>query len=289
MGNNTNPICQCPECNNRGVYKYAVRRRGGGNAFMCEFHRINNESYYDKNNIRVGKVKAHKMTLGVEFETDFASEYARLEMMLQGFLPTHDGSIRGPEFKSPIMEGFNTIKAFIPTIQYLIDNGEMGLNYNYSDEWSPSTGTHTHVGHHDLMNDKTMSYIRRFYHSLFLPLCNAMKEDGEKVKRIFGRDFVDYANSITSRTDATTHSNFINVQHSNTLEWRICVYRNAEQYAHCVDVVADMSSKVFNTFCAKVLEMGLIEGQILTAEQKAELKKAADKTAKQIVKVWEKA
>lgn len=289
MGNNTMPICQCPECRNVGIYKYSVRRRGGGNAFMCEFHKINNESYYSKNNIHVGTPKAHKMTMGVEFETDFASEYARLEMMLQGFLPTHDGSIRGPEFKSPIMEGFNTIKAFIPTIQYLIDNGEMGLNYEYSNEWAPSTGTHTHVGHHDYMNKLTMSYIRHFYHSLFLPLCNAMKEDGEKVKRIFGRNFVDYASTIASNTEATRHSNFINVQHDNTLEWRICVYRNAEQYGHCVDVVADMSSKVFNTFCAKVLEMGLTEGQILTAEQKAELKKTAEKTAKQIVKVWEKA
>lgn len=289
MGNNTNPICQCPQCRNIGVYKYAVRRRGGGNAFMCEYHRINNESYYDENNIHVGTVKAHKMSIGTEFETDFADEYARLEMMLQGFLPTHDGSIRGPEFKSPVMEGFNTIKAFIPTIQYLIDNGHMGLNYDYDNEWAPSTGTHTHIGHYDLMNAKTMSYIRRFYHSLFLPLCKAMQDNPEKVKRIFGRDFVGYASPITSRTDATTHSNFINVQHDNTLEWRICVYRNAEQYSHCVDVVVDMSSKVFNTFCAKVLEMGLTEGQVLTAEQKAELKKTAEKTARQIVKVWEKA
>jgi hypothetical protein len=116
-----------------------------------------------------------------------------------------------------------------------------------------------------------------------------MQDDSEKVKRIFGRDFVGYASPITNRTEATNHSNFINVQHDNTLEWRICVYRNAEQYAHCVDVIADMSSKVFNTFCAKVIEMGLTEGQTLTAEQKAELKKSADKTARQIVKVWEKA
>jgi hypothetical protein len=116
-----------------------------------------------------------------------------------------------------------------------------------------------------------------------------MQEDPEKVERVFGRNFVDYASPITERTDAQTHSNFVNTQHKNTLEWRICVYRNSEQYNHCVDVVADMSSKVFNTFCSKVLEMGLYNGQALTTEQRAELKKAAEKAAKQIVKVWEKA
>lgn len=289
MGNNTNPICQCPNCTNVGVFKYGVRRRGGNNAFLCELHKISDESYFTKNNNRVGKEKAHGMTLGIEFETDYASPYARLEMMLQGFLPTHDGSIRGPEFKSPIMEGFNIVKAYTPTIDYLMQNGDLRLCYDYNDPYAPTTGTHTHIGHHTLLNELTMTYIRRFYHSLFLPLCKAMQADPEKVERVFGRNFVDYASPINERTDPENHSNFVNTQHKNTLEWRICVYRNSAQYNHCVDVVADMSAKVFNTFCWKVWEMGLTNGQILTADQKSELKKAAEKAAKQIVKVWEKA
>jgi hypothetical protein len=137
----------------------------------------------------------------------------------------------------------------------------------------------------NIIKDLTMSYIRRFYHSLFVPLCEKMEVDPEKVKRIFGRNFVYYASPIDKHTDPEEHRNFINVQHNNTLEWRICQYRNATQDSHCIDVIADMSAKVFNTFCAKVLEMGLYDGQTLTTEQKAELKKAADKAAKQIVKV----
>lgn len=285
MGKNNAPICQCPFCNAIGTHKYGVRRRGGGNAFMCSIHAVENESYFTENNNWQGTPKAHGMTIGREFETDYASPYARLEMMLQGWLPTRDSSINGPEFKSCIMHGFNTIKAFNPTIDFLMESGDLRMNYaDYR-----GTGTHTHIGHIKLLNSLTMSYIRRFYHSLFVPLCEKMEADPEKVKRIFGRNFVYYASPIDRHTDPEEHRNFINVQHDNTLEWRICQYRNATQDSHCIDVIADMSSKVFNTFCAKVLEMGLYDGQTLTDEQKTELKKAANKTAKQIVKVWEKA
>lgn len=278
MGNNRNPICQCPNCRNLGVDGMGVKRRGGGRAFLCEYHVRGLESYYTENNNWAGKSKAHRKTFGVEFETDFASKYARLEFMLQGFLPTRDISINGPEFKSPIMNGKNALKAWLPTIDELLDSGDLRINWDYRNGGAlGSCGTHTHVGHLDLLNVHTMGVVRKYFRELFTPLCLAMLQEPEKVERVFGRNFVDYAEPLNRWSSWDTHSTFINLQHDNTLEWRICVYRNAAQYSHCVDVVEAFSDKVFS-FC---------DGCLSRSDE--DNLKAAKKAAKQIVKVWEKA
>ena len=278
MGNNRTPKCQCLGCNNLGVEGMGVRRRGGGRAFLCEYHIRGLESYYTENNNYQGTPKAHRKTIGDEFETDYASKYARLEFMLQGYLPTRDGSINGPEFKSSIMHGKNTLKAFLPTIDALIESGDLRINYDYRNGGRPgSCGTHTHIGHLDLLNVHTMGVVRQYFRQLFQPLSDAMLAEPEKVERIFGRPFVDYAEPLNRWSSWDGHSNFINLQHDNTLEWRLPVYRNTAQYSYCVDVVEAFSDKVF-AFCDGCL-----------SRSDAENLKAAKKAAKQMVKVWEKA
>lgn len=281
MGNNTMPKCSCTGCENIGKYAYGVRRRGMNNAYLCEYHKQGLESYFAENRMFWGKPKAHGLTFGIEFETDFSTAYGRLEMMLEGFLPTSDSSIDGPEFKSPIFYGTNAIMAFLPTIDELIESGNIRIDFQ-------ENGTHTHVGHISLLNELTMSYIRRFYHSLFLPLSKALEENPAKTAAIFGREFTYYADKINERTNAEGHCNFVNVQHDKTLEWRLVQYHNAKQYASALTFCRKASAIVFNDFCSFIQSAGYYSGQSLSTDQITELKKIAGKVGKKLVKLWEK-
>ena len=281
MGNNTMPKCSCTGCGNIGKYAYGVRRRGMNNAYLCEYHKQGLESYFTENNIFWGKPKAHGLTFGIEFETDYATEYGRLEMMLEGFLPTSDSSINGPEFKSPIFYGTNSIIAFLPTIDELIESDNIRINF-------VENGTHTHVGHVSLLNSLTMSYIRRFYHSLFGQLSKALEADPTKTASIFGRYFTYYADKINERSDAENHCNFVNVQHDNTLEWRLVQYHNAKQYSAALTFCRKASAIVFNDFCAYVIDKGYYSGQTLSSDQIADMKKVAAKVGTKLVKIWGK-
>lgn len=279
MGNNTMPKCQCPGCGNIGTHKYAVRRRGGGNAFLCDYHKNSLESYYTENSLRIGEMKANGYTYSVELETSFVDFQARLELCVAGFLPTHDSTVFA-EFKSPIYNGANGLKAFLPSIQDMIDNRDMRIG--------DDCGTHFHVGHALYISPVYMNYIRRFYHSLFVPLSNALVENERKATDIFGRDFTYWATAIDGQSGAEDHRNFINTQHDNTLEFRRCFFKNAKQYSNCADFCREITSKVINTFCKEVEKQQLVYRQKLTTEQKKALKKAADKAARQMVKVFEK-
>lgn len=280
MGNNTLPKCACPSCNQLGVNKYSVRRRGGGNAFLCDFHSRHLESYSRENDYRIGEMKKNGYTYSVELETSAASFAARLELCVAGFIPTSDCTVYA-EFKSPIYNGANALKAFLPSIQDMINTGDLNIGAN--------CGTHFHCGHDHYINARYMSYIRRFYHSLFLPLTRAMENNDSKATEIFGRGFGYWANTINENSDAEEHTNWINVQHDYTLEFRRAFFRNDKQFSRCADFCRKITEKVVNSFCVEVEKLGLIEGQRLTVEQKAALKKAADKAARQMVKEFEKA
>ena len=277
MGNNTTPKCQCPNCSNLGRFAYPVRRRGNNNAYLCDFHKRALEGYTTENNLRLGTPKANGMTYSIELETMHPTFQARLELCLAGFLPTADCTVDA-EFKSPIYEGMNAVKAFLPSIQWLMDTDAMVIDSH--------CGTHFHVGNHTLINPLTMHYIRRFYNSLFVPLCDAMMNDRLKTAVIFGRDFGQWNTPITMHTDAEEHTNFINVQHEYTLEFRSMFFKTAGQYAAGTDFCRKVAEIVCKGFCEKVLEMNLHERQTLTIEQKATLKKAADKTARKLVKLY---
>lgn len=278
MGDNTTPKCSCEGCNNIGRYAYPIRRRGNGNAYLCDFHQHSLESYYRKNTFHLGTPKANGMTYSIELETMNPQFQARIELCIAGFLPTSDCTVDA-EFKSPIYEGMNAVKAYLPTIQWLIDNGQIVIDSH--------CGTHFHAGHKDYINELYMDYIRRFYHSLFVPLSDALVANDAKATEIFGRGFGDWNERITTNTPATRHTNFINTQHDNTLEFRRMFFKNAAQYSRGCDFCRKVTDTVIKGFCVKVETLGLMNGQSLTIEQKTALKKAADKTAQKLVKLFE--
>lgn len=278
MGNNTTPKCSCVNCNNLGRFSHPVRRRGNGNAYLCEAHERSLESYFTENSQRLGTQKVNGMTYSIELETMRPDKTARIELCIASFLPTSDCTVDA-EFKSPIYEGANAVKAFLPSLEWLCFSGHMVIDDH--------CGTHFHVGHHDYINPLYMSYIRRFYHSLFVPLSNAMTDDRSKAAAIFGRDFGNWNTPINTSTNSEEHTNFINVQHEYTIEFRSAFFRNAAQYSSCVDFCRKVTELVIKGFCMKVHDMNLRENQTLAVEQKAILKKAADKTAVKLVKLFE--
>lgn len=279
MGNNTMPKCSCKSCNALGVYKLPVRKRGGGNAFLCEFHWNYNDPYSADNLVWIGENKAHGDTASIELETSRTTKNARLELCVNSFRPTHDCTV-DTEYKSPCYNGFNALKAYLSSIQDMIDSNDLEINQ--------TCGTHLHLGNRYHINHKNMEAIRRFYHSLFVPLSDAMKNDSAKTARIFGRDFGEWAKPIYDGINPVEHTNFINTQHDETLEFRICKFVTAEQYSAAVDLCREFLHIIIR-FLEKYESMGSPRRGDTTPEQRAELVKAAKKAARQMVKAFEKA
>lgn len=302
MASNKNPKCACENCNNIGVYPFPIRRRGGGNAFLCEWHINNLHGYSFENPVWSGTEKAHGFTVSHELETMRPSRLARCELLVEQYFPTSDSTV-DVEFKSPIYRGFNSIAAYASTVEYLKKTENITIDYN--------CGTHTHIGH-NLINSVSMAYIRRFYHSLFLPLYTAWANDTEKGIQLFGRPAGGWACYLNNASqNETEHAIAINVQHEETIEFRQPRFQSAEQYIAVLHYLKKTMTAIIETFIPAIINANLAyinsngelvavgnisekrvdyyynEGvRTLTAEQRTILKKAADKTAKKLVKIW---
>ena len=241
------------------MVKTEMPNRGKGHAFMCRTCASRNRSYHTANNELQGVAKVNKVFCGVEWETAFTDEYARNIMFEYGFIPTHDCSIHSEgngrrygydgntcEYVSGIMQGLNILSKFAVTAEKLIEDGHMKINN--------SCGTHFHVSI-DSMKDASgnkvyMGYISRFYHSLFVPLSNAMKDNPEKTKAVFGRYFDShYATAITTNSNAGDRYNFINVTNNSNIEFRINRYVNAKQFQNLAKMEVEMVKAIVTNFC----------------------------------------
>ena len=232
---------KCIYCGADGVVAIALRNRGMRNGYLCREHATNigDHGYFTKNDKKRGELKKHGFTFGMEFECSRPTAELRAELELCDFIPTQD-STTDTEFKSPIWQSLNPLPKKFKTIECLLNEGYGAIT---EDE-----GTHFHVGHVDYINAETIQYLRRFYHSLFIPLSNIMEEYEENTEKLFGRKFSYWADSINERTDATEHRNFINLQHNHTIEFRICKFKSAEQYMGAVKFCKDATNAIINNF-----------------------------------------
>ena len=169
--------------------------RGGRPAYMCMRCARQNRYYHTSNTEIQGIVKANAVGVGSEIETAYADDFARNLLFEYGCIPTNDSSLRGErtcEFVTGIQQGLNISSKMWVSLETLVRGGHVRIN--------ESCGTHFHVSV-DSMRDGNgnmtyMGYIRRFYHSLFVPLCEEMQANPEKTKKLFGRYFTGYANPI---------------------------------------------------------------------------------------------
>lgn len=255
MGRNNMPKCQHYGCHAIGVVAVPIPRRGGGHAYLCAYHAQGNlDSYSAENPTRIGNPKKNGLTFSFELEMMRPTVQAFCELGVAGFRATHDCTVDA-ELKSPIYEGANALKAILPGIQKLQENGALAI--------TKQCGTHFHVGRHDY-GRRERDALLPFYWVIAGRLWQAMDADNEKATRIFGRQEGRWAfgaldaNSWYYRASAIgaggyatrdaleAHPAFLNVQHTYSLEWRRAFFRNAEQYSECADLCRTLSGPIFD-------------------------------------------
>ena len=251
--------------------------RGGRNAYICNHCFTRKESYYYKNNTEKGCETVHPFTYGMELESSESNEKSRSELAEYGFIPTQDCTV-DTEYKSPIFQNLKSMSHLVKVIDKMIATGDFRIG--------EECGTHFHVGHKDL-NRETMGYIRRFYNSLFVPLCNEMMAHPEETEEFWGRSFRYYADTITMNSSAMDHCNFINVQHDMTLEFRLSFYRNGKQYMNIAKFATEVTKIVMNNFVAHFNDSTWDVRRYDTITKYRKHK--ADVAAEKIVKAYRKA
>lgn len=269
------PICMCNNCTSIGTHKVEIAKRGNRFGYMCDFHFFHTEGYNDENGFRKGNRKVNGFTYSCEFETSASTAKGRGELLDFGFLPTHDCTVN-VEYKSPIYEGLNAISKQLTSIDNLMCGGDLDVGNN--------CGTHFHVGHVDHINPTTMDYIRRFYHSIFVPLSDCMKNNPTETTAFWGRNFTYYASPIDRHTSPTDHCNFINLQHAYTVEFRLAKFINASQYMNVVKFSRDVINAVIENFIKHFNDTDFDRSRY--ADATAYRKHKATVTANKIVKLY---
>lgn len=293
---------ECPRCKNLFPVDLMVRtesrKRGCRPILMCADCASHNSSYHTNNDVIMGTAKANAVKVGIEFETSFSDEYSRAMMFEYGFIPTHDGSLDSDghsnrygwdentcEYVSGIMQGLNRASKFALSCDYMMSNGHLKVNN--------SCGTHFHVSVNDMrdaMGNKTyMGYIRRFYNSLFVPLCEEMKAHPVETTELFGRNFTRWAKEINWESTQSRHDDryhFINCLAENNIEFRLNKFVNGKQYQKLMKMEVEMVKCIVANFCDHFMDT---EWDRTRYEKRTHYRKhKADMTAKKLVKIYRK-
>lgn len=235
------PVCCHPNCTNTGIHKIDVFRRGGRAAYLCDEHFRRDASYYHENMMMTGTANKDGVQNSVEFETMRVSEKGRIEFIQNGYVPTHDSTVVH-EFKSPIMQGLNGLSKHCETYQRLIENGDVNLD--------DSCGTHFNVSLVG-MDSRALTprgYIGRFVNSLFVPLAEYLTAHPEECRAVYGRTLNYWAQPITATSRPDAHTNFINLEHSTHIEYRVCKFVNAKQYMTAAKLCVAMTKCINKNF-----------------------------------------
>lgn len=283
----TTAYCTC--CNtvhNVGdMVKTAMPNRGNRNAYMCRTCATQNRWYHTSNNELQGVAKKNLVKVGHELETSFSNDYARNILFEFGMIPTNDSSLHGrrtTEYVSGIQQGLNIGSKMAVTIEKLMQDGHLEIN--------SSCGTHFHISVNNMQdsngNATYMGYIQRFYHSLFVPLADAMANNPEKTKALFGRNFTGYAERITNNSNANNRYNFINVTNNNNIEFRLNKFDNARQYQSLMKMEVKMVETIITNFCEHFNDTPTDARRYPT--KTAYRKHKAQVTAQKLVKLFEK-
>ena len=282
-------FAKCTCCGNVNPVEIMVKtempKRGNRNAYMCHDCATRNRYYHTSNNQLQGKAKVNRVGVGHEIELAYHDDFARNVLFEYGCIPTNDSSLHGRrtcEFVTGIQQGLNISSKMWVTLETLKNNGNIQIN--------DSCGTHFHVSI-DCMKDEHgqqvyMDYVRRFYHSLFVPLANAMKDNPEKTERLFGRFFTHYAKFINENANANDRYNFINVTNNSNIEFRLNRFVNAKQAQTLTKMEVEMVKCIVTNFCEHFNDTDIDARRYPT--RTAYRKHKAQVTANKLVKLFEK-
>ena len=280
-------VCTC--CGNAypvdSMIGTSMPNRGGRVAYMCSDCARRNRYYHTSNTELQGKAKQNAVRVGWELETSYSDDYARNILFEYGMIPTNDSSLHGNrtcEYVSGIQQGLNIGSKMCVSIEKLILENHLQIN--------DSCGTHFHVSINNMENangEKVyMDYVRRFYHSLFTPLANAMRENPAKTRALFGRFFTGYAKDINEYTDANSRYNFINVTNNSNIEFRLNKFVSAKQAQAVTKMEVEMVKCIVTNFCEHFMDT---EWDTRRYEKRTHYRKhKAQVTGNKLVKLFEK-
>lgn len=218
-------VCNCVVEAGEGFRRYI---RGRGKRVLCERHASSLEGYHSSSRYRadsIGTPKKMPLTrqlIGVEIEMDTYRDdetYLRFRGTLErvGYCLESDCTVRGGEAPSPKMQG-------LAHISKVLQNNE-----DVFFVFTENTGAHIHT------SCSKVEYLRRYYHSIFVPFSEYLERHDETwLIEKFGSGFRHYAQTIDRYTDPTDHSNVVNLQHSNTIEFRLPRIRERHQFMDCL-------------------------------------------------------
>lgn len=293
-------MARCSLCNREydvvDMVETISRKRGNRVHYMCQDCASRNRGYHTSNNEVVGVSKQNQVKCGIEFESSFTDEYARNAIFEYGFIPTHDGSLNSDgysdrygwdgnscEYVSPIMQGLNKPSKFALTCDHLMQGEHLKVNN--------SCGTHFHVSVNDMKdhrgNKTYIGYIQRFYHSLFIPLNEAIASDRQKAERVFGRYFNSYAKQIDleARPEYDRYL-WINVKNDSNIEFRLNRFTSGKQYQNLMKMEVEMVKCIVSNFCEHFMDT---EWDRTRYEKRTHYRKhKAEVTARKLVKIYEK-
>lgn len=223
--------CTCMECGlplevGEG-HAVALPQKGFSYRYLCSKHYAPTTNNYHSNDYTVkGTTKSTDLAstyVGCEIELKSVNDYNKFNLVSSlmnsyGHKEERDCTVT-EEHGTLILQGIASL-GFLRSVEKY---GCLEVVNN------PSCGAHIHASINNI------GIVRRFYHSLFLPLNDYLQSLGsEELERVFGSDFRSYACPIDRYSEPTNHSNFINTQHDNTLEFRLPRITSARQYIECV-------------------------------------------------------
>ena len=263
----------------------AMPNRGGRVAYMCAECARRNRYYHTSNTELQGIAKKNNVGVGHEIELANHDDFARNVLFEYGCIPTNDSSLHGMrtcEFVTGIQQGLNISSKMWVTLESLKAEGHIQIN--------DSCGTHFHVSI-DSMKDANgnatyMDFIRRFYHSLFVPLANEMRANPEKTERLFGRFFTGYARDINENSDPSNRYLFINVTNNSNIEFRLNRFVSAKQAQAVTKMEVEMVKCIVTNFCEHFMDT---EWDRRRYEKRTAYRKhKAQVTANKLVKLFHK-
>ena len=256
----------CKHCGNidhtRNMHK--VTSYAHNYYFVCEECNEKMYSYYRENDSFVRKSAGHGCTTSIELETAERNTASNL-LYEYGFIPTSDCTV-DCEWKSPIWQNLSGQAQMLRSIEKFV-----AIDHR--------CGTHTNVGHPEL----NIGMIRRYYHSIFVPLSKYLASNPDKCKQVYGRELNRWAEGVNEYSSAMNHSNYVNVEHDTHLEFRTAKFVTGDQMMKVIKMSNEMVKCIVANFSLYATDYSTA-----SAEDKAKRSQKAKVTGEKLVKIFQK-
>lgn len=259
LNNETGSKCGAECTPTNGARGFSTRRTGGRVEYFCPEHsRMILESYFAENRIWAGTSgNGRGFTFSQELETSSADYIAFAELNINGYLPSADSTVY-IEFKSPIHRGLNGLTKYARSIESMMQDEHLSIDN--------SCGTHFHVGRpmseevtRELCIDRektqffTTATRIEYWKAVTSPLEEYLTANPETTEIFWGRRLGGtWAHRIAA--NPYEHANFINLQHSDTIEWRLPRFKTAAQYSAVMEFCRDATETFINEFSRYIPE-----------------------------------